>query len=145
GGRALHEEELAARAVRVTLHHHGTIADVREEQGRDVRVVLEEVAFGEPELRPEQLAQVREPDLAVAELEDGVIAVAWNVDAARPGRERAPPPRGCCRMTSARGARRGNADGAARHQRPSPGNAAPRSGSSFGGRRPFRTAPRTGT
>ena len=61
--RALHEEELAGGAVRVALHDHRAIADVRQQHVGDVGVVLEQIALGEPELRPEQLAQVREADL----------------------------------------------------------------------------------
>ena len=36
------------RAVRIALHHHRAVLDVREEQRRDVGVVLEQVALGEP-------------------------------------------------------------------------------------------------
>ena len=61
--RALHEEELAGGAVRIALHHHRAIAEVRQQHGGDVGVVLEQVALGEPELRPEELAEVGEPDL----------------------------------------------------------------------------------
>ena len=61
--RALHEEELAGRAVRVALHHHRAIAQVRQQHVGDVGVVLQQVALGEAELRPEELAEVGEPDL----------------------------------------------------------------------------------
>ena len=48
--RALHEEELALGAVRIALHHHRAVAQVRQQAGRDVRVVLEQVALGDAEL-----------------------------------------------------------------------------------------------
>ena len=54
-GRALHEEELAVRAVRIALHHHRAVAEVRQQHGRHVRVVLEQVALRDPELGPERL------------------------------------------------------------------------------------------
>ena len=45
--RALHEEELAGGAVRVALHHHRAIADVRQQDRRDVGVVLNQIALGD--------------------------------------------------------------------------------------------------
>ena len=53
----------AVGAVGITLHHHRAIPQVREEHGRDVGVVLQEVAFGEAELGPENLAEVRQANL----------------------------------------------------------------------------------
>ena len=63
--RALHEEELAGGAVRVPLHHHRAIAHVRQQHAGDVGVVLQQVALGQPELRPEHLAEVGEPDFCL--------------------------------------------------------------------------------
>ena len=45
--RALHEEEPAVGAVRVALHHHRAVSDVRQQRLRDVGVVLQQVAFGQ--------------------------------------------------------------------------------------------------
>ena len=45
--RAFHEEELAGGAVRIPLHHHRAVADVRQQHGRDVGVVLNQVALGD--------------------------------------------------------------------------------------------------
>ena len=61
--RALHEEELAGGAVRIALHHHRAVAEVRQQHVGHVGVVLEQIALGEAELRPEDLAEVGEPDL----------------------------------------------------------------------------------
>ena len=63
-GRPLHEEELAGGAVRVALHDHRAVADVRQQQRRDVGVVLDQVALRDAELRPEQLVEVREMHLS---------------------------------------------------------------------------------
>ena len=56
--RALHEEELAGGAVRVALHHHRAVADVRQQHRRDVGVVLDQIALGDAELGPERLARL---------------------------------------------------------------------------------------
>ena len=64
--RALHEEERPGGAVRIPLHHHRAIADVRQQHRRDVGVVLNQVALGDAALGPERLAQVREAHLASA-------------------------------------------------------------------------------
>jgi len=48
---------------------------VREEEGRNVRVVLEEVALGEAELGPEEFFQVGEADGAAVEVQLYVLGV----------------------------------------------------------------------
>ena len=45
---------------------------------RDVGVVLEQIALGEPELRPEDLAEVGEPDFLAVDGEDDVVLIAGN-------------------------------------------------------------------
>ena len=59
--RALHEEERAVRAVRVSLHHHGARLDVGQQRRRDRRVIPEEIALRDAQVGPERLAQVGEP------------------------------------------------------------------------------------
>ena len=43
--------------MRVALHGHGAVFEVREEDRRDVGVVLDQVSLGDPELGPEELAE----------------------------------------------------------------------------------------
>ena len=62
--RALHEEERPGGAVRIALHHHRAVADVRQQDVRDVGVVLNQAALRDAALRPERLAQVGQPHLA---------------------------------------------------------------------------------
>ena len=81
--RALHEEERPGGAVRIPLHHHRAVADVRQQHRRDVGVVLNQVAFGDPELRPERLAQIREPDLASRDGQRRVVDVGRGCSARR--------------------------------------------------------------
>ena len=84
GGRALHEEEGPAGAVGIALHHHGAVADVGEQHRRHVGIVLEEVALGEAELRPEGLPEVGERDSAGADRDGDAVAVAGDLDRASP-------------------------------------------------------------
>ena len=67
--RALHEERLAVGAVGIALHHHRPVGEVRQQDVGDVGVVLQQVALGDAEPRPERLREVGEPDLAVADRE----------------------------------------------------------------------------
>src|SRR5262245_49667604 len=76
--RTFHEEELAGRAVRIALHHHRAIVDVREQYIRDIGVVLNEIAFRDAEGGPERLAQVRQPDFFSLDGQDDVVLVARN-------------------------------------------------------------------
>ena len=77
-GRALHEEELPRRAVRVAFHHHRAIAQVRQQHAGDLRVVLEQVALGQAGLRPEDLAKVGQPDVFPVNGQDDVVLTAGN-------------------------------------------------------------------
>src|SRR5205085_8395444 len=76
--RAFHVEEIALRAVRVALHDHCALDDVREEVRRDVRVVLQEIALGDLQCFPEEFAQVGEAHFAVAEAEGDVVGVGGD-------------------------------------------------------------------
>src|SRR5262249_28305920 len=78
---ALHEEERAARAVRVPLHDHRAIHDVRQERVGDVRVVLQQIAFRQLQLRPEDFPEVGEPHLLPVDGKDHVVLIAWNDEA----------------------------------------------------------------
>ena len=42
--------------LRVALHHHRAVAQVRQQDRRDVGVVLDQVALGDAQLGPEGLA-----------------------------------------------------------------------------------------
>ena len=53
-GRALHEEALPVDAVGIALHHHRAVAEVRQQGGRHVGVVLQQVALGVARLGPER-------------------------------------------------------------------------------------------
>jgi hypothetical protein len=71
--RALHEEALARRAVRIALHHHRTIDEVRQERRCDVGVILQEIALGQAELGPEDLAQIGETHFARTDCDFAVL------------------------------------------------------------------------
>ena len=64
---ALLVEEKPVHAVRVALHLHRPAAHVVEHAGRDVDVVLDQVALRQPGLREEDLVQVGEADVAAAD------------------------------------------------------------------------------
>ena len=55
----------ALDAVRVALERQGTVAQVRQQHGRDARVVVDHLALGEPDLGIHDLVQVRERELCV--------------------------------------------------------------------------------
>ena len=75
-GRALHVEELPGGPVGIPLHHLRAVAHVRDQERRDVGVVLEQVALRDAELGPERLAQVREGDVLAVRMHDRSLAVA---------------------------------------------------------------------
>src|SRR5581483_9620007 len=56
--RAFHEEKFTGSPVRVTLHDHGAVLQVRQQVRRNIRVILQKVAFRNPQLRPKRLLQV---------------------------------------------------------------------------------------
>ena len=64
--------------MRIALHDHRAIADVGEQDVRDRRVILQQIAFRQAELRPEDLAEVREADFLAVDRHDYVVVVAWN-------------------------------------------------------------------
>ena len=66
-------ERLGGDAVRKALHHERAVGHRRQDVRRDLRVVAEQIAFGQLLLRPEHLVQVghREP-LAARQFERAV-------------------------------------------------------------------------
>ena len=89
--RSLHEEELTCCAIGISLHHHSSVLQVRQKDGRNVNIVLEEIAFCDAKLRPKQFVEVRqlhnptgnidlEPTLVLRELDGGKLLCAqgWN-------------------------------------------------------------------
>ena len=53
--RALHKKEFTRGAVRVTLHDHCPVLQMREQHRCDIGIVLKQISFGDFELRPEKL------------------------------------------------------------------------------------------
>jgi hypothetical protein len=56
---------------------------MRQQPLRDVGVVLQQVALGDPELLPERLPEIRETNLPRAELQHDFIRVGWDDDLLR--------------------------------------------------------------
>src|SRR5207253_6475850 len=71
----LHVEKIAFGAVWIALHHHRAVDEVRQQPWRDVGVVLQQIALGELQFFPEQLAKICELNLARTEAEDDVVHV----------------------------------------------------------------------
>ena len=80
GGGALHEKELTRNSVRIALHHHCTLAKVRDKNVGHVRVILQEISFGEFLFRPEDLVQVREPYFTAAHRDVALLARPGDLD-----------------------------------------------------------------
>jgi len=75
-GRALHEEERPRCAIRVPLHHHRAATDVRQQNVCHRGVVLQQIAFREAQLWPEDLAQIGEADFFAVDLQDDRVLIA---------------------------------------------------------------------
>src|SRR6185436_18626634 len=101
--RALHVEVVALRPVRVALHHHRPVDEMRQQPLRHVRVVLQQIALRDAELLPERLAQVRQPHLTLAELQDDLVDVGRDGDALH-GHARSPRWLSSSRSTAVAGA-----------------------------------------
>ena len=63
--RVLLIKALSRDAVGIAGQHHRPIAQVRQQPGRDVPVIVDEIALGVPLLGPEDLVEVGEGDLAL--------------------------------------------------------------------------------
>src|SRR6266566_9461108 len=77
-GRPLHEKKLSRGAVGISLHHHGAVTQMGQQDTADVCVVLQQIPFRYRELWPEYLCQVRQLHLALAKRQFNVIAIARN-------------------------------------------------------------------
>jgi hypothetical protein len=75
-------EGLARRAVRIALHHHRAVANVRQEDRCDVRVVLDEHPLRDAAFGPEGFCEIREADFFLVD-EKLRVAVGGNFDAGR--------------------------------------------------------------
>ena len=76
--RPLHEEERTGGAVRVALHDHGAVVQVRQQDVGHVRVVLQQIALGQLQIGPEDLSQVGQVNAATGNVQDDVVGVARN-------------------------------------------------------------------
>src|SRR5205085_1088333 len=85
-GSALHEEELARRAVRIALHDHRPIGQVRQQDRRQVGIELEQIAFGDSQLWPKRLLQIGEANEPLADSQLYVVRIAWDCDVRRASR-----------------------------------------------------------
>ena len=77
-GRAFHEKNSPGGAVRITLHHHRAVLQVRQQQRGHVGVILNQIALGDFEFRPEKLIQVGEPYFPAGNLEFNLFDVLWE-------------------------------------------------------------------
>src|SRR2546428_170322 len=66
--RGLRVAELTVDAVRVALERERMVARVGKKDGRDTRVVVDDLTFGEPDLWIQDLFQVRELQGAALDL-----------------------------------------------------------------------------
>src|SRR5260370_7796689 len=57
-GRALLEKELAVGPIGVSLHYHRAVEQMRQEERRNVGIILEEIALGNAVFRPKDLLQI---------------------------------------------------------------------------------------
>ena len=81
----LHEKELAGDAVRITFHHHGAIDEMGQQHRRHVGVVLEKVALGDAQFRPEDLLQIGQLDPMAIEVKLNFLAIGGNDQRRRAG------------------------------------------------------------
>src|SRR5437868_9647238 len=56
-------KEFRIHSVGITLHRQRSIAKMRQKDWRDPDVVIDHLAFGEPDFRVKNLVQVRKPEL----------------------------------------------------------------------------------
>ena len=61
-GSVFLEEKLTVRPVGIALHHHRAVDQVRQENGRYVGIVLQQVPLGDAFIGPEELLQMGELD-----------------------------------------------------------------------------------
>ena len=78
--RALHVEEVSGNTVRIALHDHRAVGDVRNQDVGDARVVTKEIALGQLELGKIDFSQVGQSDPAAIYVESRVVNVIGNHD-----------------------------------------------------------------
>jgi hypothetical protein len=76
--RPFHKKEFAGRAVRIALHDHGAVLDVRQYKRHDVRVVLQHVALRDAQLRPEWFLEIGQPHRSTADRQFEIFGVDRN-------------------------------------------------------------------
>ena len=74
--------------VRIALHHHRPIAQVQQKDFRHRVVIAKQVPFRDPQLRPEQFSQVRQPHDPARDVNFGLIDTSRNSVRARNQRAR---------------------------------------------------------
>ncbi len=112
--------------MRIALHDHRPIGEMRQQHGGDVRVVLQEIALRQPKLLPEDLAEVRQANVLAVHRQDHIVLIARD-------RQRLPSHLRDLTTLQPRAL-------AHEHRCAYRGSAG-----SFGGRDPCRAAPATGT
>src|SRR3569623_799070 len=78
--RALHEKERACRPLRIALHHHRTVLQVRQQYARDGRIVRQQLALRDVERFPKHFLQIGQAYLAAAEIELCFGSIRRNFD-----------------------------------------------------------------
>src|SRR6185437_10460975 len=78
-GRAFHKKEIAGGAVGIALHDHGSIFQMGQKDVRYVSVVLDQVAFGNFQLRPEELFKITEFDGATRDGDFKLLCAPGNL------------------------------------------------------------------
>src|SRR5688500_16262121 len=82
-GCALHEEKVAVRTVRIALHHHCPILDVRQQVLRHVGVVLQQITLRDVQLGPERFVEIGQANRFAFDGDVRLVRVGWNRDAHR--------------------------------------------------------------
>jgi hypothetical protein len=77
-GSALHEKELAVRAVRIALHDDRPLREVGQQHGPNVQVVLEDCTLGDPAGGEETFLQVGQTNAVTPELEHRFVSIQRN-------------------------------------------------------------------
>jgi len=76
------EEEFAVGAVGITLHHHGAVAQMREQERGNIGVVLQQIALGDGIFGPEELFEIGQMNRATVRDDVRLIGVTRDFDAA---------------------------------------------------------------
>ena len=74
---ALLKKEISAGSVRITLHHHRAISEVRQQYRRNIRIILQQIALGDS-LLPEELLEIGQLKFAPSHLDQCVVLVGRN-------------------------------------------------------------------